>query len=330
MQERTFDCAQCGVSVTIPLTTGRPRKFCEECARLRKNLRAQADRANVRAANTTCQRPGCDNPLPPGSRADRKWCSSACQVWVSRRNTGEVVENDGYCSSCLKPLAGQHAHAKVCRSTKCRTWAARHPGTPHPSIQPRACKQCGASIDHLNGKAKFCRKACRNQWLVEQDREGYNAKARAWQSSGKGRTYRQAYQQANAERRQQWARESRQRDPERYSRYWKQWAAANAEAVAELGRMRRARQKGNPDSIGVPVGEWQKIVNRFGGRCAYCGVKPEIIHMDHVVPLSKGGRHAAPNCLPACPKCNLTKHAMFLSVWRYRGRRLGAERLIFQ
>lgn len=69
MQERTFDCAQCGASVTIPVATGRPRKFCEECARLRKNLRAQADRANVRVVNTMCQRPGCGNPLPAAPRA---------------------------------------------------------------------------------------------------------------------------------------------------------------------------------------------------------------------------------------------------------------------
>jgi hypothetical protein len=68
MQERTFDCAQCGVSVTIPLTTGRPRKFCEECARLRKNLRAQADRASVRAANTTCQRSRLRQPPPSGEQ----------------------------------------------------------------------------------------------------------------------------------------------------------------------------------------------------------------------------------------------------------------------
>jgi hypothetical protein len=331
MNERTFTCAACGASCTVAVTRGRPKTLCEDCATSRKGARQQAHRGHrsaKRTPNTVCQ--WCGEPLPAGKRADAKWCSRACQSRVQRRESGQVVQNTGNCSSCLKPLLGQHVHAKVCRSTKCRTWAARHPGVPHPSTQLRTCKQCGESIDHLNGKAKFCSKNCTSTWLREQDREGHNAKARAWQASPEGKAYRQAYQQANAARRQQWARESRQRDPERYSRYWKQWAAANAEAVAELGRMRRARQKGNPDSIGVPAWEWQQIVNRFGGRCAYCGVKPEIIHMDHVVPLSKGGRHAAPNCLPACPKCNLTKHAMFLSVWRYRGRRLGAERLIFQ
>jgi 5-methylcytosine-specific restriction endonuclease McrA len=240
---------------------------------------------------------------------------------VQKRASGAVVENVGACESCLAPLTGKYANAKLCGRGMCQTWAYRHPGVPHPSTQPRACKQCGASIDHLNGKAKFCPGECRNKWYAANDREGYNAKARAWQASEKGKATRRAYLQANADKRQAWARADRQKNPERYSGYWKQWSAANAEAVAEMGRMRRARQKGNPDSIGVPVAEWRKILNRYQGCCAYCGVKPDIIHMDHVVPLAKGGRHAAANVLPACPKCNLTKHAMFLSVWRYRGRR---------
>jgi hypothetical protein len=321
MQERTFDCAQCGASVTVTMATGRPRKFCEECARLRKNLRAQADRASTRAAHTTCQRPGCDNPLPPGSRADRKWCSSACQTWVSRRNTGEVLENKRVCPGCLTPLAGKYANAEQCGSPRCRGWLQRNPGKPHPSTRLRACKQCGASIDHLNGKAQFCRKACRNQWLIEQDREAYNAKAREWQSSPARKAARRAYLKANADRRQQWARADRAKNPERYSRYWKQWAAENTEVLAEVYRMRRARQWANPDSIGVSVWEWRKILNRSQGCCFYCGVKADVIHMDHVVPLAKGGRHAPANVVVSCGRCNVRKHAMFLSVWRYRGRR---------
>jgi 5-methylcytosine-specific restriction endonuclease McrA len=191
---------------------------------------------------------------------------------------------------------------------------------PHPSTQPRTCKQCGESIDHLNAKAKFCSKNCTSAWLYAQDPESHRARSKAWQSSPEGRAYRRAYLQANAGKRQAWARQDRQKNPERYAAYWKQWAGENAEAVAEIGRMRRARQKGNPDSIGVPAWEWRKILNRFQGRCAYCGVVPDVLHMDHVVPISKGGRHAPANVVPACQKCNLTKHAMFLSVWRYRGR----------
>jgi hypothetical protein len=30
------------------------------------------------AARPGCAAPGCDNPLPPGTRADRQWCSERC------------------------------------------------------------------------------------------------------------------------------------------------------------------------------------------------------------------------------------------------------------
>lgn len=43
--------------------------------------------------------------------------------------------------------------------------------------------------------------------------------------------------------------------------------------------------------------------------------------MDHVVPLSRGGRHSIGNILPACESCNLSKHASYLVEWRRRQRR---------
>ncbi|WP_306317623.1 MULTISPECIES: HNH endonuclease [unclassified Streptomyces] len=43
--------------------------------------------------------------------------------------------------------------------------------------------------------------------------------------------------------------------------------------------------------------------------------------MDHVIPLSKGGRHAIGNLMPACMPCNMSKSASFLSVWRAKRQR---------
>jgi hypothetical protein len=237
MSERTFTCAGCGVSCTVPVTRGRPKTLCESCAASRKDARQQAHRGHRNAKqtpNTVCQR--CGGPLPEGTRADRKWCSRACQSWVNRRESGQVSQNTGHCSSCLKPLLGQHVHAKVCRSTKCRTWAARHPGVPHPSTQPRTCKQCGASIDHLNGKAKFCSKNCTSMWLYEQDPERHKARSKAWQSSPEGRAYRKATRRRTpsggssgrgrvASATQSGTRGTGSSGPPRTPRLWPRWAA---------------------------------------------------------------------------------------------------------
>jgi 5-methylcytosine-specific restriction endonuclease McrA len=41
--------------------------------------------------------------------------------------------------------------------------------------------------------------------------------------------------------------------------------------------------------------------------CVYCGGPAE--HIDHVVPLARGGAHAIGNLLPACAECNKSKGA---------------------
>jgi len=46
-------------------------------------------------------------------------------------------------------------------------------------------------------------------------------------------------------------------------------------------------------------------------RCFYCGrfVRKADRHVDHIVPLAKGGLHTLDNLAVACAKCNLKKHA---------------------
>lgn len=49
----------------------------------------------------------------------------------------------------------------------------------------------------------------------------------------------------------------------------------------------------------------------FGGCCAYC--KSPYAHIDHAIPLSRGGSQWPANLRPSCAPCNLAKHAR---TWR--------------
>ena len=55
----------------------------------------------------------------------------------------------------------------------------------------------------------------------------------------------------------------------------------------------------------------------FGDCCAYCGDKQKIdeLHMDHFLPLSKGGTHVLSNLVPACKRCNLSKRNHHPEDW---------------
>ena len=47
------------------------------------------------------------------------------------------------------------------------------------------------------------------------------------------------------------------------------------------------------------------------GRCAYCGVRfGETYHIDHKLPVSRGGGNEISNLQLTCPKCNMVKGAM--------------------
>jgi 5-methylcytosine-specific restriction endonuclease McrA len=48
--------------------------------------------------------------------------------------------------------------------------------------------------------------------------------------------------------------------------------------------------------------------------CFYCGDKAQ--HLDHVIPLSRGGTHGIGNLVPACLFCNSSKHDKYVTEWK--------------
>lgn len=86
--------------------------------------------------------------------------------------------------------------------------------------------------------------------------------------------------------------------------HWKQYS---------LDRHRK-RSK-TPGVYRVTVDDWKKVLNSFNHRCAYCGKRGDMT-IDHVLPLSRGGRHCVANLVPACLRCNLSKGSMTIVEWK--------------
>ncbi|WP_157810308.1 HNH endonuclease [Vibrio sp. HA2012] len=72
---------------------------------------------------------------------------------------------------------------------------------------------------------------------------------------------------------------------------------------------------------------WAKrlaVWNKTNGHCGYCGTaldiepspKPNSFTVDHVVPVSRGGKHDIDNLIPACRTCNGSKNTKTLSEFR--------------
>lgn len=134
---------------------------------------------------------------------------------------------------------------------------------------------------------------------------------------------RRTYQRSHRKELAAWLRAYRRRRPEimracearrvrskeakrAFNEYRKAWAAANYHRIREYAH-RRSRLK----LAGLPRGTIQKIGTLQGWKCASCrhSIRGRDYHKDHIVPLSKGGEHAARNIQLLCPSCNLRKGA---------------------
>lgn len=60
---------------------------------------------------------------------------------------------------------------------------------------------------------------------------------------------------------------------------------------------------------------WSRKIQE--GKCYYCDrhVGPKVLTMDHVVPLSRGGRSKKGNIVPACKECNNKKKYLLPIEW---------------
>lgn len=72
----------------------------------------------------------------------------------------------------------------------------------------------------------------------------------------------------------------------------------------------------NIDRRQVTSKDIARLIARHHGCCAYCGDRSQYMEIDHVIPLSRGGRHSIGNLIPACRLCNRRKSNRLLIEWR--------------
>ena len=74
--------------------------------------------------------------------------------------------------------------------------------------------------------------------------------------------------------------------------------------TAQATRRARAKQaKGSFTKLDI-----NDLFSSQGGKCYYCRDKPNSLQIEHMTPLSRGGRNDVSNICLACAPCNLKKH----------------------
>lgn len=65
--------------------------------------------------------------------------------------------------------------------------------------------------------------------------------------------------------------------------------------------------------------QWRLLVREYGGRCAYCTSSPTTPTIEHVTPISRGGRTELGNIVPSCGPCNRLKRTKTAEEWLQDG-----------
>ena len=101
-----------------------------------------------------------------------------------------------------------------------------------------------------------------------------------------------------------------QKNADAINTYNSQWAKNNP-GKRRLTEHRRRTRKFGGGVFHVSDKDLKTLLSR---PCFYCGEESK--HIDHIVPLSRGGRHSIGNLIQACASCNLSKGNKFITEWR--------------
>lgn len=190
----------------------------------------------------------------------------------------------------------------------------------------KTCRKCGEAKppsefyknpEGKNGLSSRCKgcicaqaRAYYTTHKAERDafsREYYLANKERLNASGR------AWSRANKKERAAYSREYQLVNKEKIAAISRVYRQANPEVFARAKHKRNAHKAGN-EEFTVTAKELRRIRD---SACTHCGTAGPS-HVDHVIPVSKGGRQSIGNLMPLCQPCNTSKRASFYSVWRYR------------
>lgn len=224
-------------------------------------------------------------------------------------------------------MSDDHSTGKTCKvcgsssfykSGKCAS-CARAYSAAYRKANPEQVKAATAAWLEKNQEKK---KARLREWRAEnaQRLSDYGRSYRA-KNSAKVKAIYNAYRAANKEKVKSWARQARLKhrekkaaidaayyvaNAERIKAKVALWQKENPEACRIRGQNRRAKETGGKLSRGLA----RKLFVLQRGKCPCCG-KPlgKDYHLDHIVPLSRGGQNVDSNIQLLRKTCNHQKHA---------------------
>lgn len=137
-----------------------------------------------------------------------------------------------------------------------------------------------------------------------------NAQAK-YLATEKGQTTRQLSKEAFLAKNPDYHKDYAKTNSEEAVKRSRQWREQHPEEFRELMRIAAQRRRAIVNAAFVEDVHSLVVLERDDGCCGICGgdVDPTDFHVDHIIPLSKGGEHSYANVQAAHPSCNVRKGA---------------------
>lgn len=262
----------------------------------------------------------------------KKFCSPRC-----RRRHGALINKDH--RNALRAQWRERNRDKVNRQLReryhrpevkaavRRSERSKRLGRRLASSRPD-CAQCGGPIDvvlRFGKQSSFCSDACRKanrkeyyrRW-VEENREhvkASSAERRAKWIAENPDYFKKHYSKHRDRKKrqsQEWYQANAELAAQRQREYNSKRLAENPEHVRAIGRRHAQKRRAIKRDVFVENVDPRVVFERDEGICGICK-KPvdqeSDWHVDHIVPLSKRGRHAYDNVQLSHGQCNRKKGA---------------------
>ena len=230
--------------------------------------------------------------------SDQRYCTRKCMK--SAKYDKEKANGKGLCVGCGQTFHYQKDSRKVrqwcclaCKQSHAKERAAERQARREQARQNRVCEVCGKVFE-----SKLARPWCGRECSLELQRRKENERTLANRHrvcSECGMAFIAGrHSHALCSDRCRAAVKKRHRKVSKYNR-----------------KQRKRAQRGGGDKV-IPA----EVFNRDGWRCQRCGKKVRQqkkkhshldAHVDHILPLSKGGLHAMANVQTLCRACNCDK-----------------------
>lgn len=296
-KKETLTCEVCGKDWQRTLRGGKKPKSCPgECRKIYPSLYSKKYR----------ERPGCKEKQQEYMREYHKVYSRENAETIAEYKSGWYAKNRDQISADRKSRYLENrdeilARNKAWRQENREKIAARRVAQYVPIIASAECGVCGENFIYpkKGGERLYCSESC-VQTAKRDVRERWEAR-----NQEKADAIRKRYKRDNRDK---------------VSAYSAWHRENNRNLYASYAASRRAKLRG----LFVNGVDKDVLLDRDGWTCHICKGEipkgldwrhPLFPHIEHIVPLSKGGEHSYENTAPAHASCNLQKGNM-LDGWQ--------------